>query len=186
MAGTQKRAKSAGRVLVEYALTLLIAFALVFGVVKPFIVAAYRIPSGSMIPTLKIHDRVFANKFIYRFTDPERGDIAIFESPEGGPDPLIKRVIGLPGDRIELRDGVVFLNGERQSEPYVKRKACIRLAPKTCSFGPVTVPEDSVFMMGDNRAYSHDSRFFGAVPEEDFFGEAFAVFWPLDHAQWLL
>src|ERR671917_1611669 len=97
--------------LLEYLLILLVAFALVFGVVRPFIVEAFYIPSESMVPTLEVGDRVFVNKFVYRFSEPEHGDIVVFESVEGESEDLIKRIVGLPGDRVAVFDGVLFVNG---------------------------------------------------------------------------
>jgi signal peptidase I len=171
------RRKGTLRELTEFVVILVVAFVLVFGFIRPFVVMAYRIPSESMVPTLEVGDRVLANKFIYRFTEPERGDIVIFDVPYQ-PDPLIKRVIGLPGDRISVRDGELFVNGEPRKEPYVVEDPCVPGQPRTCSFGPVTVPEDHYFMMGDNRANSRDSRFIGPVPEDAVRGEAFLRFWP--------
>jgi signal peptidase I len=166
--------------LVEFLVIVIIAFALVFGVVRPFIVEAFYIPSESMVPTLEVGDRLFVNKFIYRFHEPERDDIVVFKSvegsTEGGQEDLIKRVVGLPGDEISVQDGVLFVNGEAKEEPYVNHQS-----PDTSSFGPVTVPEGKFFMMGDNRADSLDSRFFGAVPFENIEGEAFFIFWPPGH-----
>ena len=171
------------RQLLEFVLTLAVAFALVFGFIKPAVADAYRIPSSSMEPTLHgcegcNNDRVLANKFIYRFTEPERGQIVVFRSVEDDETLLIKRVVGIPGDRIQIRGGTLYVNGEPQDEPYVHANRCIRYMPKTCAFGPVRVPRGHVFMMGDNRAFSHDSRFFGAVPEENVEGEAFLRYWP--------
>ncbi|AHY45368.1 signal peptidase I [Rubrobacter radiotolerans] len=136
---------------------------------------AFWIPSESMVPTLEVGDRVLVNKFIYRFTEPERGDILVFQSVVAGEDQdLIKRVVGTPGDEIRVQNGQLFVNGEPQNEPYVNRAL-----PDESFYGPVIVPEDSVFMMGDNRANSQDSRFFGPVPYENVEGEAFLLFWPL-------
>lgn len=164
----------------EFLVILLIAFALVFGFVRPFVVEAFYIPTKSMVPTLEVGDRLFVNKFIYRFHEPERGDIVVFKSvdgtTEGGQDDLIKRIVGLPGDRISVQDGILFINGVRQEEPYVNRQP-----PDSSSFGPVTVPEGGVFVMGDNRAGSIDSRFFGPVPYENIEGKAFIIFWPPGH-----
>src|SRR5215212_6681823 len=162
----------------DFLLQLLVCLALVFGFVRPFVMEAFWIPSGSMIPTLEIGDRVLVNKFIYRFTEPERGDIIVFRSvAEGGVD-LIKRVVGLPGDKVELLHGQVYLNGQRQNEPYVVNKPCVSGMPKTCSYGPVTVPKGHYFVMGDNRANSADSRFIGPVPKKTIVGEAFLRIWP--------
>lgn len=195
--------KGGGRGFVEFVVILLVSFALVFGVVRPFIVEAFYIPSESMVPTLMVNDRVLVNKFIYDFTEPNRGDVIVFKSVEGGPlqrenpierffglfdggsDParpdLIKRVVGVEGDRIRVQNGELFVNGERQDGPYVNEEF-----PDRSSFGPVRVPEDHVFVMGDNRANSADSRVFGPVPYENIEGEAFVLFWPLSHFEILL
>ena len=190
----------------EFLVILLISFALVFGFVRPFVVEAFYIPSESMVPTLQVGDRVLVNKFIYRFTEPERGDIIVFESVEGGSvpekenlieriigffgndeveepssDDLIKRVVGEPGDKISVRNGKLFVNGEPQRESYVNRRF-----PDRSFFAPTTVPKGHVFVMGDNRANSRDSRFFGPVPKEKIEGEAFLRFWPPDRIGGLL
>ena len=163
----------------DFLLQLLVCGALVFGVVKPFVVEPFYIPSESMVPTLEVGDRVLANKFVYRFVAPDRGDIVVFNAVEGNTQQtLIKRVIGLPGNKIELRHGILFLNGQRHNEPYVVNKPCVRDMPKTCSYGPVTVPQGRYFVMGDNRAMSADSRFFGPIPGNDIKGEAFLRWWP--------
>ncbi len=166
------------KAVLEVPVILLVSFVLVFGFVRPVVAAPFHIPTESMVPTLMVKDRLLVNKFIYRFTEAERGDIALFENQQGGGDPLIKRVIGLPGDELELRDGKVYVDGSPLEEPYLKRDTCKPGLPKTCSFGPVTVPKDHYFMMGDNRTNSFDSRFFGPVPEDDVLGEALVRFWP--------
>ena len=167
------RSPRKGGGLVEFLVIVLVAFALVFGIVRPFVVEAFYIPSESMVPTLEVGDRVFVNKFIYRFSQPKPGDIVVFKSAEGGEEDLIKRVIGLPGDEVQVRDGVVFVNGERWKEPYVNDEF-----PDRSFFGPTTVPEGKVFVMGDNRSNSRDSRFFGPLPIDNIEGEAFVIFWP--------
>ena len=154
-------------------ITLLVAFVLVFGVVRPFIVAAYWVPTESMVPTLLVGDRVFANKFIYRFAEPERGDIVVFEDVESGEDDLIKRVVAVAGDRVRVNAGVLKVDGEFQEEPYVKPQF-----PDGNIYGPEKVPEGYVFVMGDNRGNSADSRVFGLLPIENIEGEAFVRFWP--------
>ncbi len=174
------RAPRKGGGLLEFLVILLVAFALVFGVVRPFILEAFYIPSESMNPTLEIGDRVFVNKFVYRFSEPERGDIIVFRSAEGGNEDLIKRVVGLPGDNVEVRDGVLFVNGEHREEPYLNRQF-----PDSGFYGPTTVPPNHLFMMGDNRANSRDSRFFGPIPYENIEGEAFVSFWPPSHVGFL-
>ena len=152
---------------------LVIVLTLVFGFVKPFVMEAFWIPSGSMIPTLKIGDRVLVNKFIYRFTEPERGDIIVFQSVDTPDEDLIKRVVGLPGDEIAERSGKLFVNGEPQKEPYTNGEI-----PDRTSFAKTTVPKNHVFVMGDNRGNSADSRVFGPLPEKNIEGEAFLRFWP--------
>jgi signal peptidase I len=172
--------KSGGGVL-EFLIILLVSFVLVFGFVRPFVVEAFWIPSASMVPTLKYGDRVLVNKFIYRFTEPQRGDIIVFKSVEGDGQDLIKRVVGVPGDEIAVRRGKLFVNGEPQKEPYVNKKY-----PDRSFYAPTTVPKDHVFAMGDNRANSQDSRIFGPVPEKNIEGEAFLRFWPPDRIGSLL
>jgi signal peptidase I len=157
----------------EYLIILLISFALVFGFVRPFVMEAFWIPSGSMIPTLEIGDRVLVNKFIYRFTEPKRGDIIVFRSVDDPKEDLIKRVVGLPGDEIAVRHGKLFLNGEPQKEPYTNNKL-----PDRSFFARTTVPKGHVFVMGDNRGNSADSRVFGPLPKKNIEGEAFLRFWP--------
>jgi signal peptidase I len=159
----------------EYLVILLVSFALVFGFVRPFVMEAFWIPSGSMIPTLEIGDRVLVNKFIYRFTDPRRGDIIVFESVDNSNEDLIKRVVGLPGDKIAVRGGKLFVNGEPQKEPYTNKKL-----PDRSFYAQTTVPKNHVFVMGDNRGNSADSRVFGPLPEKNIEGEAFLRFWPPD------
>ncbi|CAA9489653.1 MAG: Signal peptidase I [uncultured Rubrobacteraceae bacterium] len=170
--------KKHGGGLLEFLLILIVAFALVFGFVRPFVVEAFYIPSGSMIPTLEVGDRVLVNKFIYRFEEPERGDVIVFESvepnPDGSRDDLIKRVVAVGGDEVAVRDGELFINGEVQNEPFVNDEF-----PDASFFGPTVIPEGRIFAMGDNRSNSRDSRFFGPVPIENIEGEAFIVFWPL-------
>jgi signal peptidase I len=166
-------ARKKGGGALEYLIILLISFALVFGFVRPFVMEAFWIPSGSMIPTLEIGDRVLVNKFIYRFTEPKRGDIVVFESVDNPKEDLIKRVVGVPGDRIAVRGGKLFLNGEPQKEPYTNKKL-----PDRSFFARTTVPKGHVFVMGDNRGNSADSRVFGPLPKKNIEGEAFLRFWP--------
>jgi signal peptidase I len=175
---TRRAAPKQGGGLLEYVLILLVSFALVFGFVRPFVVEAFWIPSESMVPTLLVGDRVLVNKFIYRFKGPERGEIVVFESVESSEEDLIKRVVGVPGDEVAVRRGRLYLNGEPRKEPYVVEDPCRRNLPKTCAFGPTTVPEGHVFVMGDNRANSRDSRFFGPLPEGNIEGKTFLRFWP--------
>ena len=165
--------KKGGGGVLEFLVILVISFVLVFGFVRPFVVEAFWIPSASMVPTLKYGDRVLVNKFIYRFTEPERGDVVVFKSVQDDQQDLIKRVVGVPGDKISVRGGRLFVNDELQREPYVNKKM-----PDRSFAAPTTVPKNHVFVMGDNRANSQDSRVFGPVPKENIEGEAFLRFWP--------
>lgn len=145
-------------------------------VVRTYLLQAFSIPSGSMETTLEISDRLLVNKLSYQFGEVERGDIVVFTKPESliSPyDDLIKRVIGLPGDVVEGRDNQVFINGEALDEPYLDADVVIR------DFGPVEVPGDHVFVMGDNRGNSADSRVFGPIDVDRIQGEAFLRYWPL-------
>jgi signal peptidase I len=171
-------------------LTIAIAIAAVLAI-KAWVVNPYRIPSSSMEPTLHCaapevgcqagtSDRVLANRFIYRFTDPDRGDIVVFETPpeasEICPGPggvFVKRLIGLPGDTVEIRGDQLYVNGEPLPEPYVFNGEVGE------EFGPVTVPEGEYFMMGDNRLQSCDSREWGPVPRGNLIGPVFALYWPI-------
>jgi len=170
------------RGLLEFLIILLLSFALVFGFVRPFVVEAFYIPSESMVPTLLVDDRVLVNKFIYRFSEPERGDIVVFESVEQSDRRLIKRVVGVPGDEISVRGGELLVNGELQPEPYVNKKSPF---PVENFSNAKRVPKDHVFVMGDSRANSYDSRRFGPIPEKNIEGEAFLRFWPPDRASLL-
>jgi signal peptidase I len=159
----------------DFLIQLFVVLALVFGFVRPFVMEAFWIPSGSMIPTLEIGDRVLINKFIYRFTEPHRGDIIVFQSVDNPKEDLIKRVVGVPGDTIAVRGGKLFVNGEPQKEPYTNKKL-----PDRSFFAKTKVTNEHVFVMGDNRANSADSRVFGPLPEKNIEGEAFLRFWPPD------
>ena len=169
-----RRPSAAFRTLLELPVILLISFVLVFGFVRPVIAAPFYVGSESMVPTLEVWDRVLINKLAYELDEPERGDIVLFRSPEGGEDPLIKRVVGLPGDTIEIRRDRLLVNGELQKEPYVNDE----YRKLQDSYGPQKVPKGHVFVMGDNRGNSRDSRFFGPVPEKNLIGEALFRFWP--------
>src|ERR671917_915175 len=117
---TPRTPKKAGG-LVEFLVILAVAFVLVFGFVRPFVLEAFRIPSESMVPTLLVGDRVFVNKFIYRFTEPEKGDVVVFESVNGGEEDLIKRIVGVAGGEGEVRNGTLLVNGGDRGEPYLNR-----------------------------------------------------------------
>ena len=155
---------------------VIVALVLVFGVLRPFVAEPFSITTASMDPTLRAGDSVLATKFAYRLAGPERGDVILFEAPTDGA-PTIKRVVGVAGDTVAVRDGVLFVNGEKTREGYVD----YNLTDATF-FGPTDVPDDSVYVMGDNRANSLDSRSYGPVPEEDILGGIDLRIWPLGRA----
>ena len=152
-------------------------------VIRAFFLAAFYIPSESMVPTLEKGDRVLVNKLSYKLHDVHRGDVVVFERPPNEPDngikDLIKRVVALPSETIEVRDCTVLINGSPLQEPYVKQWS------RTCTAPPKTVGDDEVFVMGDNRDDSQDSRFFGPISQDLIVGRAFVVVWPLTHLCWL-
>ena len=173
----RKRKKESGlRNAVEWVVIIGGAFLVAF-VVKTFLIQAFFIPSGSMLPTLHEDDRVLVNKLSYDLHDVHRGDLVVFERPEneaaGQIKDLIKRVVGLPGERIEGRDGDVYIDGDLLEEPYLADGA------ETTGLEPQTVPEGHVFVMGDNRGDSMDSRVFHAINEDLIVGRAFVRVWPL-------
>jgi signal peptidase I len=144
-------------------------------VIQAFLVQAFYIPSSSMEPTLEVGDRVLVNKLSYDLHDVNRGDLVVFERPdgtEGDIKDLIKRVIGLPGETVEIRDGTVVIDGRVLDEPYLAEEEIL------AEFAPVEVPEDHVFVMGDNRDDSRDSRIFGPIPADSIVGRAFVRVWP--------
>ncbi|MFO7815751.1 MAG: signal peptidase I [Halanaerobiales bacterium] len=140
-----------------------------------FVAQSFVVDGKSMAPNLYDGERLFVNKFIYRFREPQRGEVVVF-APQGSPKKkYIKRVIGLPGDTVHIKDGVTYVNGQPLEENYIKEEM-------KGSFGPYQVPEDSVFVMGDNRNNSADSRFsgyVGYVPYKSISGLAFWVYWPI-------
>ena len=153
-----------------------VGFLAVAGFVGIFVAfKTYKIPSGSMEPTLQIGDHLFASRWTYRFRDPRRGDVAIFESVDRPGHVLVSRVVGIPGDRIEIRDKRLFVNRQAVDEPYVKHedpKIYPRDDPGPSkdrdNFRPLVLEEDLYFVLGDNRDNSYDGRFYGPVPRASF------------------
>ena len=149
---------------------------------KTFVVDNRIIPSSSMAPTVEPGSRILVNRFIYNFNDVEAGDIIVFEPTEstkidlGMEDDLLKRVIGLPGDEIQITDGELYINGTEMDESYIAETM-------TYEYGPITVPDDCVFVLGDNRNYSADSHVWTDpfVPIDNIKGKAFFIYWPFDH-----
>jgi signal peptidase I len=197
--GAARTERSRWHFVGSFPFLILVALAVAI-LIKSFLFQAFFIPSPSMEPTLREGDRVLVNKVSYRFGDVGRRDVIVFVNPgaEAGPDrgvvggflhwlgegigvaqpekeDYIKRVIGLGGESLEIQDETVFVNGEPLEEPYLTREA------KSCNrdYGPVTVPQDALFVMGDNRCNSADSRYgLGFVPVDKVIGHAFVVIWP--------
>ena len=199
MASKPKKSSASGS-LVELVLIVVVALGLALGI-QAFLVKPYRIPSESMVPTLQVGQRVLVNRIGARFSDPSVGDVVVFHPPAGAegtgdtcgdtnrspgkacdkPTPqkasenFIKRVVGLPGDKLSIQDGHVIRNGKRESDPYIAPCA----GGSACNLPQtITVPPDHYFMMGDNRGESDDSRFWGPVPRKWIIGGAFATYWP--------
>jgi len=158
-------------VIRETAETILVALVLAL-LLRGFVVDSIVVQGYSMEPGLRHGERILVNKLVYRFRPPERGDIVVFRYPLDPSRDFIKRVVGQPGDVIEVRQGEVFVNNQSFEEPYVR-------SPGTSNLGPQTVPEGSLFVLGDNRTNSEDSRYFGPIPKNSLKGKAFLIFWPL-------
>jgi len=164
---------------IEAAKTLGFSLLLAFGI-RQFIAEPRYIPSESMVPTLEVNDRLMVEKLSYLFHPPNRGDVVVFwppdrlkqQNPELEKDAFIKRVIGLPGDQVEVKEGKVFINNKPLVEDYIAAKP-------NYQWGPETVPNDSYLMLGDNRNNSYDSHFWGYVPRQNLIGRAAFRFWPL-------
>ena len=179
-----------GRVVLDWVLTIAGAILIVFAL-KAWVVNPYRIPSSSMEPTLHcarpadgceagFSDRVLANRFVYRFRDPKRGEIIVFNTPPeaklrcGSGGTFVKRLIGLPGEVVSERDGYVYINGKRLEEPYLQPGRRDNEPPRTW---PKIQPRH-YFFMGDNRQHSCDSRLWGSIQRKSLIGEVFFVYWP--------
>ena len=205
--GTDTRDAQKRRNPVVEIVTIVVAALAIAFVVQLLLVKTYRIPSGSMEPTLEIGQRVLVNRIGMRFGDPSVGDIVVFHpaagadnagrpvcgnpseglgsrracsepTPERSDQTFIKRVVGVGGDEIAIRDGYVVRNGRRADEPFVKPCAAGGMG---CTFeGTITVPEGSFFLMGDNRGASDDSRFWGPIPKDWVIGTMIATYWPPD------
>jgi signal peptidase I len=196
----QKREKSTAGSLIEFVVIIVVALGLAI-LIQAFLVKPFRIPSPSMVPTLDVGQRVLVNRLGTHFGDPSRGDVVVFKPPAGAdsnqcgipsePDDghpcakptnnrsssnFIKRVIGLPGDTLFVRDNRAYINGKRLNEPYInKNTSCDAL----CNLDkPIKIPPGHFFMMGDNRGQSDDSRQWGPVPKKWIIGRAFFTYWP--------
>lgn len=188
----EPRAAAAGKNAFRENLEAILIAVVLAMVIRTFVVQAFKIPSGSMKETLLIGDHILVNKFVYGvrlpylktvlipWKTPERGDIVVFKYPEDPKKDYIKRVIGTPGDVLEIRDKRVYINGVvLHDEAYAERKEETILDANLShrdNFGPIRVPENALFVMGDNRDFSHDSRFWGFVEIEEIKGKAFMIY----------
>ncbi len=194
MARTKESSRSS---IVELFLIVAVALGLALGI-QAFLVKPFRIPSESMVPTLEISQRVLVDRLSMRFSDPDRGDIVVFKPPKGADDNVcgvehpdnqacprptaqrsdtnfIKRIVAVPGDRLSVIDGRVYIDGKRQNEPFIRADASCAI----CNLPrPITIPPGYFFMMGDNRGESADSREWGPVPKKWIIGNAFFTYWP--------
>ena len=194
----KKKEQSAAGSLIELVTIVAVALGLALGI-QAFLVKPFRIPSESMVPTLSVGQRVLVNRVSGRFSEPDRGDVTVFKPPKGAdenrcgvdkpvnepcPTPtkersetnFIKRVVGLPGDRLKVVDNHVYINGRKQDEPFINPGTpCEQL----CNLPrEITIPKDHYYMMGDNRGESADSREWGPVPKKWLIGQAFVTYWP--------
>ena len=194
----EKKKQTPAGSLIELVTIVAVALGLALGI-QAFLVKPFRIPSESMVPTLAVGQRVLVDRVSERFGDPDRGDVMVFKPPRGADDNVcgtdkpqsqpcprptrersetnfIKRVVGLPGERLKVVDNRVYINGKRQEEPFVnKGTPCDQL----CNLDrEITIPKGHYFMMGDNRGASADSREWGPVPKKWMIGKAFVTYWP--------
>lgn len=202
--GRKGKGKGRANALVELVVIVVVALGLAL-LIQRFLVKPYRIPSGSMIPTLSIGQRVLVDRLSYRWSSPSRGDVVVFNPPVGAEDTtgvscgaqhppdqacprptpgrssttFIKRVVGVPGDHLTIRNNHVYLNGKPEADSYINKDTTC--SPDTCNLPrEITVPPGYFFMMGDNRGDSSDSRVWGPVPKKWLIGRAFFTYWPPD------
>lgn len=182
------------KIVWEYAKAIITALILAM-LIRTFIIQAFKIPSGSMIPTLLVGDHILVNKFLYgtkipfsgkrvlMFKKPEKGDIIVFKYPENPSKDFIKRVVAIEGDVIESKNKMVHVNGNKVNEPYAQHTDSsmrpMGIEPRD-NFGPVIVPKNKYFVMGDNRDQSYDSRYWGYVDIKDVKGKALILYWSWD------
>jgi len=195
-AGAGDRAERVGprpqaRWLIEWLVVLAVALLLAVGV-RVYVAQMFYIPSGSMLPTLQIGDRIVVDKLSYRLHGVGRGDVVVFRRPpleQADYSDLVKRVIGLPGDTVASVDGKVYINGQPLAEPWLPDLPVTSPSPLPDGFSlahPFTVPAGEYFVMGDNRTDSEDSRYFGPIAKDLIVGKMAFKVWPLDRAAWLV
>ncbi len=187
----KKRNQRKKAVIREWIESIVVAVFLAM-VIRTFVVQAFKIPTGSMRMTLIEGDIILVNKFLYgakipftdwrlpKVRDPKRGDVVVFIYPENPQKDFIKRLVGLPGDSIEIKDGVIFVNGKPIAEDSFSKRFYYNRGEFGQEGQSITVPADSYFMLGDNSASSQDSRYWGFVPHKNLLGKAIVIYWPLN------
>ena len=170
----------------EWGEPLAIAVVLAF-VIRTFLIGPYKIPTGSMEPTLMVGDRIFVDKLTYRFHPPKRGEIVVFKYPLDPKKDFVKRLIAFSGDAVEIRDGGIYINNSKLEEPDTIRRVYYH-NKNDQSYGKegqvFTVPPDSFFVLGDNSGHSSDSRYWGFVPKGNLIGRAVVIWWPPKRIGW--
>jgi signal peptidase I len=177
VARSEQRRRRRRRAIIEWVIVLVVALGVAVGM-RTYVVQTFYIPSGSMEPTLNIGDRILVDKLSYDLHAVHRGDIVVFARPphenlEAGVNDLVKRVIGLPGETISAQNGSIYINGKPLAEPWLPKGVT------TGNFSPVHIPKGDYFVMGDNRDFSEDSRFFGPISGSLIVGRVVMRIWPL-------
>ncbi len=162
-------------------LSVIIAIALA-SIIRNFVIGLYRVPSGSMIPTLNINNYLMGSIIAYKISEPERGDVVIFkypisERPHQKTVRYVKRLVGMPGDKVCIKDNQLLINDQALEEPYIAESTMMP------DFGPIVVPEGQYFMMGDNRNHSNDSRYWGFVDRKYIIAKGMLVYWPFNQCR---
>ena len=170
---THSAHKTVKEEIIEWLKSLVVAFILAM-IIRTFFFQAFKIPSSSMYPTLKIGDHLIANKLIYRFRQPERGDVIIFRFPDGSHRDFVKRLIGLPGEKVRIDGGKIYINEQVVTDSEVAGRYYFN----TEHMPEVIVPADDFFVLGDNSGNSFDSRYWGYVPRKDLIGTGLFIYWP--------
>lgn len=164
----------------EWGESLIIAFILAM-IIRTFVVQAFKIPSGSMRPTFMEGDRILVSKFVYKFKEPQTGDIVVFKYPEDKKKDFVKRMIARGGETVEIKEGDILINGKLAQSPQVVRDIYYYNRGDYGQMGQkITVPPDSYYVLGDNSGSSRDSRYWGFVPKKNLQGKAFFIYWPLN------
>lgn len=168
------------REIKEWGQSIIIAFVLAM-IIRTFVVQAFKIPSGSMRPTLIEGDRILVNKYIYRFREPERGDIVVFKYPEDKKKDFVKRLIAKSGEVVEIKNGNIYINDKIANEPHIIREIYYYNRGDCGKEGQkIAVPKNAYYVLGDNSGSSRDSRYWGFVPKGYMQGKAFLIYWPLN------